>query len=185
MPNCIICNKYFISKVHPGRPSKTCSIECSHKLKIKQIIEWNKNNPDKFKETQKRYKIKYPDRILKSSINWQKRNQEKKREWNKKSLKNFLKKNPDYFKENIKKDYLKHKDRWISRKKTLYLIKNGSIILDNYCQSCKNKKNLQIHHEIYPETSELIILAVKEHKIYNLCKNCHEFLHSYKVRLLA
>lgn len=50
-------------------------------------------------------------------------------------------------------------------------------IKENFCQSCKTIKNLQLHHEIYPRYVEDIRRAIKKKRIYYLCKSCHKKRH--------
>ena len=71
------------------------------------------------------------------------------------------------------KNYYKNKDRWASRKETLKLSKLRVIVLKN---KCPHINKLEIHHEIYPIKKNEIIQAVKDNKIYYLCKNCHRKL---------
>jgi len=63
-----------------------------------------------------------------------------------------------------------HNCRCITNK----LLLNNIIQLDRECNSCKSNKHLEFHHEIYPNTKEKIIKAIKEKKIYLLCKKCHD-----------
>lgn len=57
-----------------------------------------------------------------------------------------------------------------SRCDTRDLIRSGIITLKH---KCKHKEDIERHHEIYPKTKELIIKAIKEEKIYYLCRKCH------------
>lgn len=41
------------------------------------------------------------------------------------------------------------------------------------CKKCGSKEDLEIHHEIYPQSSKDIKEAIKEGKIYYLCQVCH------------
>jgi IS30 family transposase len=62
-----------------------------------------------------------------------------------------------------------------SRKQTLKLTESKYInkILSKSCKECNSKKNIEIHHEIYPISICKIIDAIFEGKIYYLCFSCH------------
>jgi cell division GTPase FtsZ len=53
------------------------------------------------------------------------------------------------------------------------LIKNSNL-LKKECKKCKTKKEFEIHHDVYPKTTKGILEAIKEGKIYYLCKKCHK-----------
>jgi len=47
-------------------------------------------------------------------------------------------------------------------------------IKDKFCKKCKSKKDLEVHHEIYPIPAWEIKKAINDGKIYYLCKECHK-----------
>lgn len=67
-------------------------------------------------------------------------------------------------------DYIKKE---ISRGRTWVLINRGTILKIKKCRICGSKENLEIHHDVYPTKDTEIIKAVKEGKIYFLCKDHH------------
>ena len=69
-----------------------------------------------------------------------------------------------------KKDFLKEEK---SRKLTRDMFNKKQIKFTLNCKECKSFLKLEIHHELYPQTREQIKQAVKDKKIYLLCKFCH------------
>ena len=86
------------------------------------------------------------------------------------------------YNKSVIKNYHKHKNKWYSRSRTLILLKKGIITLERKCKECPTTKNLQIHHEIYPTVNEKIIQAVKDGKIYYLCKEHHSKITKHTKR---
>lgn len=61
-----------------------------------------------------------------------------------------------------------------SRKRTIELYHLDKLILKyKKCRDCGSDVYVQFHHEIYPSKRSEIIKAVKEGKIYFLCRKCH------------
>lgn len=85
--------------------------------------------------------------------------------------KEWYEKNKEKQRENLKKDYQRNKIYWLSRGKTRLVFKELNII--KKCENGCLSEDLQIHHEIYPTKKEEIIEAIKNRKIYYLCKKCH------------
>jgi Zn finger protein HypA/HybF involved in hydrogenase expression len=46
------------------------------------------------------------------------------------------------------------------------------------CKKCSSQEDLEIHHEIYPTKKPQITEAVRQGKIYLLCRACHKKYHS-------
>ena len=105
----------------------------------------------------------------------------KNKEYFKNNAKEWARKNPEkrriiekrWRKEHRREQYLKHKDKNNSRNYTKYLRQKGIILQAKFCKKCLSKERLEVHHEVYPLTMKGIIQAVKENKIYYLCKDCH------------
>ena len=149
---CIICGKMFF-----GRSNK---IYCSHQCGNKAYYQNNKNI------------------ILKRSRKWEIENPKRKREINKKAVNKFKKDKKKRFNELMNNSYKKNKDKWASRNITNKIIKGTGDykkrnILIKQCKKCGIKKDLQIHHEIYPRLVKEIIRAIEDKKIYYLCRECH------------
>jgi hypothetical protein len=84
--------------------------------------------------------------------------------------------NPELYKKLLREHYYKNKPTWQSRMITNQIFRefrNIDIILPKECYLCKDKNNLQIHHEIYPTNTIDIIDALIEKRIYYLCLCCH------------
>lgn len=66
-------------------------------------------------------------------------------------------------------NYYKNKEKYICRSQTnqIFISHGGE------CNKCASKKDLTIHHEVYPSTRKEIREAIKNKKIYLLCKECH------------
>lgn len=96
-----------------------------------------------------------------------------------KSLEYYQKKRKEYLKgikkwrETNKKDFLiKEKSRNLTRD----MVHKKQIKFPLKCKGCGGFLKLEIHHEFYPQTREEIKQAVKDKKIYLLCKFCHSNL---------
>lgn len=96
--------------------------------------------------------------------------------------KDYQKKNRKRINFLMRKSYSKNKRKWKSRSKThlLFNLIGSGCRIKRQCAICGLTRNLQIHHEIYPVTKKEIIEAVKNHKIYYLCRTHHLFVHSYR-----
>lgn len=110
----------------------------------------------------------YKNRVIRNSKSWGISNPEKRDSIHKKAMKKYIK--TDGFRNSVLKNYHNNKDKWASRKLTMKLMKNKEINLKN---KCGHKYNLEIHHETYPTSTNDIIEAVNNNKIYLLCKKCH------------
>lgn len=126
--------------------------------------------------------IKHKEKRIAYIKEYTKLHREKVREWNNKSLKKFIKNNPKRFKTLMNNNYIKNKNKYYCRRRTHYLLYKkyfkdyqGKFIINNECKRCKSKENLEIHHEIYPDSIYGIVKAINEDKIYYLCYNCHRF----------
>ena len=96
--------------------------------------------------------------------------------------KKFREEKPKHFNALMNKSYYKNRDKAICRVKTLQLLKGIyklKITLTKKCNKCEKPYNLQIHHEIYPKSVEEIFKAIKDKKIYYLCKKHHIKEHKY------
>lgn len=97
-----------------------------------------------------------------------------------KFFKKWKKENNKKFNELMGKSYKKNKQKWHSRAITLNIIKGirgykkTTIPINKFCKKCGNKKDLEIHHEIYPTTKSDIEKAIINNQIFFLCKKCHK-----------
>lgn len=122
---------------------------------------------------------KHKGKKIESIRNWEKKNIDKKKEYNKNALVKFRKEKRERFNELMRIGYQRNKDKFKSRGATVSVLKgiNGykkrEIDLAKECKICKTKKDLEIHHEIYPFKLKGILKAIKDGKIYYLCRECH------------
>lgn len=129
------------------------------------------------------YYYKHKDAWIKRVREYEKRNPEKVKKWDKKTFDKWYatKRGKDYIKNYNLKYYYAHKQNHLSCVLT-YKVING---LNSYqkvtpkkeCKICKCRNDLQIHHEVYPLHKEEVIKAIKKGKIYFLCKKHHKELH--------
>ena len=144
--NCIVCEKKLV-----GQQKKFCCNICA--------CRW-------------RYKEKSEEYIEKAR-EWDKRNPKKSFEMHKKAFTKFRKEKKERFNELMKNNYQRNKTKYFSRDCTSYFIGRGDFYLKRECKVCKKKKDLQIHHEIYPTKKVEIKKAIEEGKIYYLCMTHH------------
>jgi hypothetical protein len=159
--HCFVCNKIYFAR---RKISFCCSPKCSSKrfylLNKKRYIErariWDEKNPIKSKENHK------------------------------KAFKKFYTEKPEQFKNLMKRGYKNNKDKWNSRAITRKVILGvegyavTSVVPKKFCKECGRKRKLEIHHEIYPLIKEDILKAIKNGKIYYLCKKCHNLTKKEK-----
>jgi len=113
-------------------------------------------------------KRRFCDNICQSrytAIEWYKNYGKKGRTWQKI--------NPKRFNTYQRERYKKSKIKFISRSLTYKVLLFHTELLKKICKKCLSENYLEIHHEIYPITTEEIINAIKERKIYFLCRDCH------------
>ena len=134
-----------------------CSYKCCRK-------EYYKRNKEKIYSKIRKYELKNISKV---------------RIWRKKALDNFRKNRPERFRELMRNYYYRNKNKNASRKLTLILLNQRKIFIPNVCAICKTNKKLEIHHKTYPITSEGIELAVRQEKIFKLCKK-HHIRQTYK-----
>lgn len=91
----------------------------------------------------------------------------------KKSMNKFRTNKRERFNEIMLNSYYRNKNKWQCRDKTYMMIINNEVDLVKQCKNCKENFNLEIHHEIYPNTKEEILKAINEGKIYFLCRKHH------------
>lgn len=142
--NCVICQKTFVS-------NRDKAFTCGNEKCV------DRNNY-----------LRHKERYIKAAVKWKVNNPEREAVIHNKAMKKYVK--TDKFRSSMLNNYYNNKDKWASRKQTLRLVKSGVIFLQN---KCGHIDNLEIHHEIYPRKKEDIIQAVKDNKIYYLCKKCH------------
>ena len=147
MKKCKYCNKELKKFKH-----KYCSDNCQRKDRyqnnkqtyIDNARKWEKKNPEKYKES-----------VLKAN-------------------KKFRTEHRDRFNELMRKNYHKNKPKWNSRVWTYQMINRYKkpIKIDKVCKKCKRTDNLRLKFEVYPNKADDIRQAIKENKIYYLCKRC-------------
>lgn len=139
---------------------------------------WAKNNPEKIKKY--RQIAKTPERKEKRR-NWERKHYQKNKDKEefiikrRKKANKWSKNNRQKYKEQRKRYYNKNKLKVFSRVVTRRVLKfkNIPVLINFSCKKCGSVKNLQIHHEIYPTSRKEIRQAIKEGKIYFLCKKHH------------
>jgi endogenous inhibitor of DNA gyrase (YacG/DUF329 family) len=153
---CIICGKRF-----GNLPYSEKRIYCSEKCNDKNYY---KNHKDKIKE---RVRI------------WENKNPEKAKENHKKSFNKFIKNKRSQFNKLLMEGYYRNRKKHHSRHLTKSIIrrKKNRVIINKYCKKCNSIEDLQIHHEIYPNTIEEIKNAIDNGKIYYVCSEHHHDLH--------
>jgi len=133
----------------------------------------------RIKKYKKDYYKKNKEKFIKTTREWDKKNPEKKKESNKKALNKFRVNNPEKFNALMRENYKRNKTKYHSRSITFRIIygkrnyKKTKIPINFFCKECGKKKGLQIHHEIYPTRQKEIEKAILDKKIYFLCKKCH------------
>ena len=141
------CNKELKKKRR-----KYCSDKCQRKDMYKKnkqkyidnARKWEKNNPGKYKES-----------VLKAN-------------------KKFRETKRERFNELMRNNYHKNKPKWNSRVWTYQMINRYKkpIKIDKVCKKCKRTDFLSLKFEVYPSKADDIRQAIKELKIYYLCKRC-------------
>jgi len=201
---CNKCHKDFEPTSKTGRTCPNCQtksstridalIKLQNKVKKQMKICKNQNCNNELKKFKKKYcsrncqdkdyylnhKEKYKDNAEK----WVKKNPEKAKEMKKKSNLKFRTEKRKQFNKLMLKQYHKHKPKWDSRRKTYNIInelKNKPDIKKE-CKKCKSLNNLSLKFEVYPIKAKEIRQAIKEGKIYYLCKGCRFKLSNYERR---
>lgn len=118
------------------------------------------------------------EKMYKASKKWVDKNREKHNECMRRANTKYRKNNRDKFNKMVMDNYYKNKDKWKSRRTTLYIDVEHNFI-KNVCYVCSSKKELEIHHDIYPIERDDIIKAINDEKIYKLCKSCHGKLRQF------
>lgn len=110
----------------------------------------------------------------KQSREWKKLNPEKYRGYMLKASKKFRTEKKERFNELMRKHYYKNKKKWGARVYTKQiLVRNKKKPdIDKFCKKCKRKDNLSLKFEVYPNKAKEIRQAIKDSKIYYLCKRC-------------
>lgn len=122
------------------------------------------------------YYLKNRNKIINNTKKWQIDNPEKAAEYKKKSVKKFLE--DGRMKKLMKSGYERNKRKWNCRTTTNHIINGTSsykhLYIPKVCKKCGVETNLQIHHEIYPSSAREIRQALREGKIYYVCKIHHQ-----------
>ena len=152
------------------------------KPKRKSRKEYHKEWRDKNKDKIKRYYQNNIEEAKQYSRDYYYSNREKQLAY----FKEYRKDKPEYFAEANKRYRKRNSKKFTSRIATVRWI-NGTTVgkahykkiegPDEHCHSCGENKNLQLHHEIYPTRKRGIVDAIKNGKIYYLCKDCHMKIH--------
>lgn len=158
-----------------NRPEKTICLNCQKEIKVSKIgviprfcsnicrNSYNYyRNPKKKIAYQKEYKKKFKERdknkVYLSGKKWKEKNRIRVNEL-------------------MRKNRKRNKEKFDSRDVTWDVLKcyrKGKVIfLDKRCKKCGSIENLEIHHEIYPTNRKQVREAIKEGKIYYLCRKHH------------
>ena len=105
---------------------------------------------------------------------WEKLNPEKFKEQCLKANKKFRENKRDRFNQLMRNNYHNNKPKWNSRVWTYQMINKYKtpIKIDKVCKKCKSSDNLRLKFEVYPNKADDIRQAIKDLKIYYLCKRC-------------
>jgi len=146
MNNCLYCNKEL--KIREGRKRlnskrKYCNQTCSTRYTAKKYHLKHKDEQG-YKDKQK---IKFKE--------WYKNNKQRQSE-------------------NVLRYYYKHKDICASRNNTNKVLNCKKKVpkIDRLCKLCGSKKDISLKFEIYPIKAKGIREAIKNKKIYYICKKC-------------
>ncbi len=141
---------------------KTCST-CKE-IKPKTDFYKDKRTPDGLK-----YQCKKCH--LESSIRT--RDEDKKRESNKRHMRNARKINPDKFRERERRLSINRaKDKkYLARKELNNAVKRGDIIKPRFCKNCNKKRKITAHHDDYSKPLE----------VQWLCYTCHGKVHRQNI----
>jgi len=122
---------------------------------IEQQREWRKNNPDKVKAQQKRYKAKHKDRLKEYYEEWYSKNGRNRNAKQYEIVKKWRAENP----EKVNAHYKVNK-----------AIKSGKISVPNGCSKC-SRENIRphAHHPDYDKPLNIIWLCASCHKIEHNC----------------
>jgi hypothetical protein len=126
-----------------------------------RIRKWRLENPERYKEIQKKSRENCKERIKKAMEKWRNENRLRYREIVNKSAKKYNKTNPEKSRENR----LNHKFQYDVRDFTKRHFKKEEV-----CGICKDNKNLEFHHFIYKT-------PVERKDFTTLCGECHNIQH--------
>jgi hypothetical protein len=132
-----------------------------------KLKEWRLKNPERNKELRRKYK--QSEKGKQANKKYAHKRYSTNRVFRERTIQlNKGKQTKEYIKNYIK-NYLKNEDnyrKFIIRQKDKYLRKK-LIKLISCCQFCGDKRRLELHHKIYDENQQVILL----------CQKCHKFLH--------
>jgi hypothetical protein len=120
------------------------------------------------------YYLTHKEQFKATANKWEKNNPERCKEIKKKSMLKFRTEKREQFNQLIRNDYKKHKDKWYSRNRTKEIlrgIRNRPEIV-HACKLCGTKDFISLKYSIYPQNSKDIREAIKDKKIYYVCKDC-------------
>jgi len=96
----------------------------------------------------------------------------------KKRIKEWQDKNKDKLNVIQRRYYKNNRQKQDCRTFTKKLLNREPYLLSTDCKMCgKKDKDNEIHHDIYPEKTDNIRIAIKRGQIYYLCRNCHTKYH--------
>lgn len=144
---CKYCNKLL-----SGKQRKFCSKKCNDKQDYR-------DNADKYIERARVWMINNPKKY---------------RESNDKAVYKFRTKKRKRFNELMMNEYRRNKSKWNSRNRTKIVLKQKRIKteIEKSCKKCNSKENLSLKFEVYPTKVKEIREAIKDKKIYYICKEC-------------
>ena len=193
--NCIICGKSLNGMLYRNT---YCSKECYKKAKswnkrkhkhfnLRKCLGCgrefmpNKSAPQKLYCSTTCWSKKYYSIHREDKMNYQKEYYKKNYDRMKKKIysqnKNWRINNKEHYNELMKKNRTQNKEKYNSRDATWDVLnfskRKNILIIEKKCKICGTEENLEIHHEIYPTKREEIRNALKEGKIFYLCKKHH------------
>jgi hypothetical protein len=139
----------------------------------KQIPEGNRLYCSN-KCSRRNYYLINSEEIKKRNNLWTKRNQKKAKASNKKAVYKYRTEHKDRFNKSMLKSYYNNKDKWNARNITAKFIGRNPNIISRRCLTCGTIKELSLRYEEYPQNIEAVKQAIKNKKVYYLCKNCRK-----------
>lgn len=134
--------------------------------------EYYQKNKERLSATRHEYYLKHKEEALENAKKWQ--HTKKGKKYRKKYFKEWYKKNRKHVNQLMNSYYYKNKQKTFSRNATTRCINgHGYLPIEGpkkECKHCGSKERLQMHHEVYPTTKQEIVKAIKEGKIYYLCR---------------
>ena len=126
----------------------------------------------------KNYYQTHTKEYKKSARAWESNNRERAREIARKANTKFRTEKRDRFNQLMRESYYRNKDKWNSRKITRLVILQPQkpVKIKKLCKTCHSKNDLSLKFETYPIKAADIRKAIKEQRIYYMCRKCRRKL---------